>query len=159
VAIGDGIRARGLALRAFDAYGDKGWEGAAKTIAAATARLAPGAWAELGVALENAGRHDDARRALALSRELAPERVDTLLFLADLERDAGDAAAAIRHYRQLMALRPHAAAQALDLARLLEGEGAHEEIVALLARFHAHPSLELRLLLAARCSRSRGTRT
>ena len=71
----------------------------------------------------------DARRALQRSRALAPGRTDMLLFLADLERRAGNAQAAIGDYRALLVLAPGAAKQAFDLARLLaaSGDDAHDE--------------------------------
>jgi tetratricopeptide (TPR) repeat protein len=148
VALGDGIRARGVAERAFELYLDRGWDEAVARIGAAPARLAAEAWAQLGVALENQGQTDDARRALHRSRQLAPQRTDTLLFLADLERDAGEYDAAIDHYRALLAVAPSAATQALDLARLLAPRNAHEEIVQVLMPFRTHVSIDLRLVLA-----------
>jgi tetratricopeptide (TPR) repeat protein len=117
--IGDGIRARRVAGDAFERYGAQGWAAAEAEILSAPGRLVAEAWAQLGVALENDERTDDARRALQRSRAVAPERTDTLLFLAELERDAGNCDAAIDHYRALLAAAPGAAVQALDLARLL----------------------------------------
>ena len=117
-------------------------------IVAGPDRLAPEAWALLGVALENSERTDDARRALQESRALAPDRTDTLLFLAELERDAGNTDAAIGHYRALLAAAPGAAQQALDLGRLLAAGDAYQEVVDLLLPFRGHVSVELRLMLA-----------
>jgi tetratricopeptide (TPR) repeat protein len=148
MAIGDGIRARRLAERAYERYVADGWAAAEAEVAAAPARLAHEAWAQLGVALENGERRDDARRALQRSRTLAPQRTDTLLFLADMERDAGNTDVAIDHYRALLAAAPGAAAQAIDLARLLTAQGAYPEIVDVLRPFSGHVSVELRLLLA-----------
>jgi tetratricopeptide (TPR) repeat protein len=148
VALGDGIRARSVAERAFELYTDRGWEEAEARIAAAPARLAAEAWAQFGVALANDERTYDARRALTRSRELAPERTDTLLFLADLERDDGNLEAAIEHYRALLAAAPGAVTQALDLARLLGEREAHEEIVQVLLPFRSNISIELRVRLA-----------
>jgi tetratricopeptide (TPR) repeat protein len=148
MGIGDGIRARRLAERAYERYVADGWAAAEAEVAAAPARLAPEAWAQLGVALENGERRDDARRALQRSRALAPERTDTLLFLADMERDSGNADAAIDHDRALLAAAPSAAAQAVDLARLLAARGAHPEVVEVLRPFSGHVSVELRVLLA-----------
>jgi tetratricopeptide (TPR) repeat protein len=148
VVLGDGIRARSVAERAFELYLDRGWVAAEAKIASAPARLAAEAWAQLGVALENEERTDDARRALQRSRQLAPERTDTLLFLADLERDAGEYDAAIDHYRSLLAAAPGAMLQALELARLLADREAHGEIIELLTPFRAHASIEVRLRLA-----------
>lgn len=148
MAIGDGIRARRLAERAHARYVAAGWAAAEIEIAAGPERLAAEAWAQLGVALENGEQRDDARRALFRSRALAPSRTDTLLFLAELERDAGDADAAIGHYRALLAAAPGAALQALDLARLLAARGAHAEVAAVLLPFRGHVSVELRVLLA-----------
>ena len=146
--IGDGIRARRVADRAFEAYDVGGWEAAVAEIVAGPDRLAPEAWALLGVALENSERTDDARRALQESRALAPDRTDTLLFLAELERDAGNTDAAIGHYRALLAAAPGAAQQALDLGRLLAAGDAYQEVVDLLLPFRGHVSVELRLMLA-----------
>jgi tetratricopeptide (TPR) repeat protein len=148
VAIGDGMRARRLAERAHARYGAAGWAAAEATIADGPERLAPEAWAQLGVALENDERRDDARRALLRSRALAPERTDTLLFLAELERDAGKDDAAIEHYRVLLAAAPGAAGQALDLARLLAAREAHAEVAEVLLPFRDHVSVELRVALA-----------
>jgi tetratricopeptide (TPR) repeat protein len=148
MALGDGIRARRLADRAYERYVAHGWAAAEAEVATAPARLAPEAWAQLGVTLENAERRDDARRALQRSRALAPERTDTLLFLADMERDAGNADAAIDQYRALLAAAPGAAMAALDLARLLAVRGAQPEVVEVLRPFSGHVSVELRVLLA-----------
>ena len=82
------------------------------------------------------------------SRALAPDRTDTLLFLAELERDAGNTDAAIGHYRALLAAAPGAAQQALDLARLLAAGDAYQEVIDLLLPFRGHVSVELRLMLA-----------
>ena len=83
------------------------------------------------------------------SRALAPDRTDTLLFLAELERDAGNTDAAIGHYSRVCSRpRPGAAQQALDLARLLAAGDAYEEVVELLPPFRGHVSVELRLMLA-----------
>jgi tetratricopeptide (TPR) repeat protein len=147
VAFGDGFRAKRLVERARDKYDAGGWSAAVAEIAAAPERLAAEAWAQLGVALENDERRDDARRALERSRALAPERTDTLLFLAELERDAGDVEAAIAHYRVLLAAAPGAAMQALDLARLLAARGSGDEIADLLWPFRRHVSVELRIVL------------
>lgn len=146
--LGDGIRARSVAQRAFELYTDLGWDAAEARIAAAPARLAAEAWAHFGVALENDERTYDARRALTRSRELAPDRTDTLLFLADLERDDGNVEAAIEHYRAVLAAAPGAVVQALDLARLLGEREAHEEIVQALSPFRSNISIELRVRLA-----------
>jgi tetratricopeptide (TPR) repeat protein len=148
VALGDGIRARSVAERAFELYTDKGWEEAEARIASAPARLAAEVWAQFGVALENEERRYDARRALLRSRTLAPERTDTLLFLAELERDDGNVEVAIEHYRALLAAAPGAVAQAADLARLLAGRGAHEEIIQVLSPFRADISVEAGVILA-----------
>jgi tetratricopeptide (TPR) repeat protein len=146
--IGDGIRARRVADCAFERYGAQDWAAAEAEIMAAPVRLAAEAWARLGVALENDERTDDARRALERSRALAPDRTDTLLFLAELERDAGNGDAAIAHYRALLTAAPGAAGQALDLARLLAARESYPEIIALLLPFRGHVSIELRVLLA-----------
>jgi len=146
--IGDGIRARRVADCAFEAYDVGGWAAAVAEICKGPDRLAPEAWAQLGVALENSGQTDDARRALQESRALAPDRTDTLLFLAELERDAGNSDVAIGHYRALLAAAPGAAQQAIDLARLLAAGDAHQEVIGLLLPFRGHPSVELRLTLA-----------
>jgi tetratricopeptide (TPR) repeat protein len=148
VAIGDGIRAKRVAARAHERYVVDGWAAAEAEVAAAPARLAAEAWAQLGVTLENEERTDDARRALLRSRALAPERTDTLLFLAELERDAGNADSAIGHYRALLAAAPGAIQQALDLARLLSAAGAHDEMVEVLLPFRRHLSIELGLPFA-----------
>jgi len=146
--IGDGIRARRVAERAFELHAAGGWEAAEAEIASAPERLAAEAWAQLGVALENDEQTDDARRALQRSRKLAPDRTDTLLFLAELERDAGNADAAVAHYRTLLAAAPGAAGQALDLARLLATRDEHNGVIDLLLPFRGHVSVELRLVLA-----------
>jgi tetratricopeptide (TPR) repeat protein len=148
VALGDGFRARRLVERAQDKYAAGGWAAAEAEIAAAPERLAAEAWAQLGVALENDDQRADARRALQRARALAPDRTDTLLFLAELERDDGDTEAAIAHYRALLAAAPGAATQALDLARLLAGSDAAHEIPDVLWPFRSHVSVELRMLLA-----------
>src|SRR4051812_5058902 len=70
MAIGDGFRARRLADRAHERYRASGWAAAEAEVTAAPARLAAEAFAQLGVALENAERTDDARRALLRSRAL-----------------------------------------------------------------------------------------
>src|SRR5262249_26004102 len=91
------------------------------------------------------------RRALLRSRALAPARTDTLLFLAELEADAGNVDVAIGLFRELLAAAPRAAMQALDLARLLAARGAanaRDEIIEVLTPFASHTSVELRLLLA-----------
>jgi tetratricopeptide (TPR) repeat protein len=148
VAFGDGFRARRLAERAQARYAEDGWAAAESEIGAGPERVAAEAWAQLGVALENDGETDDARRAIERSRALAPDRTDTLLFLADLERDAGNADAAIALYRALLAAAPGAAMQALELARLLARKGAPPaEVADLLWPFRGHVSIELRVLL------------
>ena len=151
MAIGDGFRARRLADRAHERYRAAGWSAAEAEVTAAPARLAAEAWAQLGVALENAERTDDARRALLRSRALAPARTDTLLFLAELEADAGNHQVAIGLFRELLAAAPRAATQALDLARLLAATGganARDEIIQVLTPFANHTSIELRVMLA-----------
>jgi tetratricopeptide (TPR) repeat protein len=148
--IGDGFRARGVGREAFEVYLERGWEDAEAVVHAAPKRLAAEVWAHLGVALENEGHTDDARRAVQLSRKLAPDRTDTLLFLAELERDAGNVEEAIGLYRALLAAAPGAALQALDLAHLLAARDAnsHHAISELLWPFRGHVSVELRIVLA-----------
>jgi tetratricopeptide (TPR) repeat protein len=151
MAIGDGFRARRLADRARERYRTSDWAAAEAEVTAAPARLAAEAWAQLGVALENAERTEDARRALLRSRALAPGRTDTLLFLAELEADAGNHEVAIGLFRELLAAAPRAANQALDLARLLAATGranAPDEIIEVLEPFAKQTSIELRLTLA-----------
>jgi hypothetical protein len=81
----------------------------------------PIVFAEKGRLLLQDGNRSAARAALTRAVELDPLGPGALLSLGDLERERGELAAAERHYRQALVVRPYASRPfkllALDLAR------------------------------------------
>jgi tetratricopeptide (TPR) repeat protein len=66
--------------------------------------------AQLGMNLFQLGRYDDAEPYLAAAKRLDPaHHTQPQLFLAEIYRRRGDAAAAIRELEELLALRPSGA--------------------------------------------------
>lgn len=119
---------------------ETGWAAAKKYVTELPGTLRAGAWAHGAVVVANGGKPLLARDALRESVHLDGTRSDALLLLADLENEAGEADAAIEHYRRLLALHPRAAGAALKLARLLLAAERFGEVTELLDPF---TSLEL----------------
>lgn len=102
-------------------------------------------------------RPDAARDALQTARRVAPMRADVLASLGRLARTVGDDAAAIRAWRDAVALDRNAVAVRLDLAQLLEATGAPDEAEAeLVAAVAARPSADDVVLTLARLRRGQG---
>ena len=103
------------------------------------------------------GRGDAAREALETARRVAPMRSDVLSLSGRLAATTGDDAAAIRAYRDAVALDRDAADLRLELAHLLEGCGelaeAEQELVTALA---ARPAADAAVLMLARMRREQG---
>src|SRR4029077_6195385 len=141
------FRARRLAARALEAFQQDGWEAASAALGDA-GELAAGAWSELAIALYNEEHPEEAERAARRALELEPDRGDALIFLGELLTETGRVDDAIAAYRRLLAKFPGAAMQGLALGKLLVGREAFAEAKLVLLPFAAHPSQELRLILA-----------